>query len=964
MKKAVFFLLFICSINVVFTQNQQSYYIELKDGYDLGGIQRTTHSDGTISITTNINDFSSIINAKTVYSFEKAFPTAETPRLQRVYVITMDSNSQINDISTRNEVERVVINEEIVFTDGSMPVTDTSPIYPNDYDDIITGGRNAALELINAPLAWTITAGDPNVLVGVADSKFDLNHEDLNGQMIDNIILVNNTTNHGTGVAGGIAAKTNNNVGIAGLAYNAKLVGATCGGYASGLINGLLVLSNYPGVRVINCSWVICEQSPSKQFLDDVIAEVTENGVLVVAAAGNGVIGNSCGADGNGYAYPASYDATLSVTSVGARFPIGYHHNIVNPDGNIYWERSWLDIHEFRPHVPSETHSHTHNDKVDVSAPGQLVLAITDKYDEHPSGYRIASATSITTPYVTGLAALIFSVNPSLTLFEVKDIIRNTTDDIYCIPHNQPYIGLLGTGRINAYRAVLTAQCTLNPAPGLDLAMQDSHVDGFAEPNTATTQPWRSEDIWVRNQNDGKLIKEHQNPEYDPNNSNYVYVRVTNNSCQASTGGDNLKLYWSKANTSLQWPLHWEGNFSIENPPGSGNFVLMGDEIGTITIPPLGIGEEAIIEFEWTNMPNPQDYININSNPWHFCLLARIDTPNDPMTFPEGISIVQNVLNNNNIAWKNTTVVDIIPDISSLIGGVVGVGNPFSTTKTYNLELSKEANETGKSIYEEAEVTLEMDDVLYNAWVRGGRLSHNLDSTRISRTKIIKGNNARLDNIQFNPNELGTAYITFNFLTKESTSKREFIYHLAQRDNDTDEVIGGETFEIKRIPRDTFTADAGQDKEIDKNENITISAEQINEAAIYNWYDPAGNLIYTGTDLTVSPNVTQTYKLEIISDIDGYKDYDEVEVIVNPYSLNTLVPNPASSIVTVSYEADEATSAYLMVVDTHSGTSNNYILDTELFEAVIDISNYQPGFYSVALICDGEIVASKNLVKE
>ncbi len=104
----------------------------------------------------------------------------------------------------------------------------------------------------------------------------------------------------------------------------------------------------------------------------------------------------------------------------------------------------------------------------------------------------------------------------------------------------------------------------------------------------------------------------------------------------------------------------------------------MGDEIATLTIPPLEIGQEAIIEFEWNDLPNPEDYININDNPWHFCLLARIDTPNDPMTFPEGTFITDNVLNNNNIAWKNTTVVDIIPNTSSRIGGVVAVGNPLS----------------------------------------------------------------------------------------------------------------------------------------------------------------------------------------------------------------------------------------------------------------------------------------------
>lgn len=125
----------------------------------------------------------------------------------------------------------------------------------------------------------------------------------------------------------------------------------------------------------------------------------------------------------------------------------------------------------------------------------------------------------------------------------------------------------------------------------------------------------------------------------------------------------------------------------------------------------------------------------------------------------------------------------------------------------------------------------------------------------------------------------------------------------------------------------------------------TKDAAQINEAAVYNWYDLEGNLIYTGPDLTVSPEVTKTYKLEIITDTDGYKDYDQVQVTVN-------------------YIVDEATSAYLMVVSTVTGISNNYILDTNETSININVSNYSSGFYTVALVCDGEIVDSKNLSKQ
>jgi len=580
-----------------------------------------------------------------------------------------------------------------------------------------------------------------------------------------------------------------------------------------------------------------------------------------------------------------------------------------------------------------------------------------------PPGYFAQQNTSSATPIVSGLAALIYSINPNFTAQQVKDIIRNTADDIYHIPYNQQYIGQLGTGRINAFRAVKTADCMVNPTPGLDLAMQNSNLDDFVEPDANTEILWQSDDIWVRNQDDGDLIAVHQNPEYHPSNPNYVYVRVTNNSCDTPSGNDNLKLYWAKASTSLYWPDHWNGTLYMPDPTNP-NPVLVGNEIGTLTIPVLGPGESKILEFPWV-VPNPQDYVGINPNPWHFCLLARIESPDDPMTFPEGMIITNNVKNNNNIAWKNTTIVDIFPNVPSQIGGVVAVGIPYSVTTAFNLQFAKDSHEIGPAIYDEAEVSIEMDDVFYDAWVRGGKQGQNFTSPGLaSKKRIATGNNMELNNIIFAPNEIGTVNVKFNFLTSQLSTKKDFVYHAVQRNAATSEIIGGETYEIHKRPRPIFDADAGSDETIERSESVTISASQINEAAVYNWYDPDGNLIYTGTDLTVSPDVTKTYKLEIITDTDGYKDYDEVEVTVNPYKLESLVPNPATSQVTVNYIADEASSAYLMVVSTVTGISNNYILDVNETAVNLNITTYTSGLYSVALVCDGDIVDTKNLAKQ
>ena len=918
--------------SIIYSQSEQDYYIVVKQNKSIEPLAKSINNNNTLSLTFDNQNLDVFFNTKVVYKYEKAFPTATTSYLQRVYIVSLIDDSYYNDLLNLNEVEHVELIEPIEL------------LYePNDAD---TSGSNSRthLDLVHAFEAWDLTHGDENVIVGITDTYFP-SHPDLVGKIVQEFDQSSSTYNHGVAVAGMIAANTDNGIGIASIGYNTKLIVSDIYGYPpTSSANEMLMISQISGVKVLNGSWHngICQASPISEAVYD---EIWNSGVVVVFTAGNG----NCNGPNN-YVYPASYSNTISVSSVGH----------VNPYGNvdpIYGRTNWRDVHE--PIIGNST-THQHNDKVDLVAPGYRIPSLKSN-----NTYGNYWGTSLSAPQVAATCALMFAVNPDLTSDEVRNILLSTTDDIYDIPENLPYTGRLGTGRLNVYRAVKTAKCLFDDDQNakLDLYIRNSKKDLAVEPDTETGNVlWQSKDIWVRNQPDGKNIFEHQNPEYDPNNPSYVYVRVRNTSCITSSGNDLLKLYWTRANTTTSWPEYWDGSLSL-NGSSSDNFILMGNEINTINIPILKPGQETIIEFEW-QVPHPHNFTSINADPWHFDLLARIVSDDDPMSFAETENLYQNVKNNNNIAWRNTTIVDIIPDLSTKVGGIIAVGNPFNETRTFRLELVREQNELGKAIYNEAEIGVKMGDVLFNAWERGGKNSLKLKATNEEHKLIVTDNNVIIDNIQFEPNELGTLYLSFNFLTKELTEKDNFTYHVIQIDAVTNEIIGGETYEIRKKPREIFSADAGNDKEIDKNEVVTISAEEINEAAIYNWYDEDGNLIYTGKDLTVSPNVTKKYKLEIITNKDGYKDFDEIEVKVNPYSLQSLSPNPASNQVSVNYKAEGSSSAYIMITSTTNGTSNNYILNVNVFETSIDVSDYPQGIYGVALVCDGIIVDAENLIIE
>lgn len=933
MRKIYSLAVLVCSFCFAQT-NTKEFYVVAKENIAIEPSAKSVNPDGHLSLTFSKPAFQTFFNNKSVYRYEKAFPTAFTPYLQRTYIVIMDDS--VTETSLKNNLDPS--DNQIEYIKELEPI---KYLYePNDYynNDFFNSSPLMQLDLVRAPLAWEITKGDnPNVVIGIADTSLNPNHEDLNSNIIEYIGYPSLSDDaHGTMVASAASTVSDNGKGIASVGYHTKMRLNSSAG-----LNTLLELSKKPNVRVVNGSWISsCANSPN-EVDRKVIQEIWDSGVLPVFAAGNAYY-LQCTGDPLEYIYPAAYGIGISVTAVGHSFDYD------KPAPDPIYTVDKKDIHEYYWPNNNTYRTTQHNDKVDLSAPGiNFVLAAGN------NKYRLYGGTSFSSPMVAGAAALVFSVNPNLTPAQVKDILKRTADDIYWIPENQKYQGLLGTGRLNVFRAVKETKCMDEPNPKVDFMIKDSREDVGEQPNNRTEYMWTSSDIFVRNHNDGKLIPVHQNPSYDGVNPNYIYVRVTNMGCQTSSGTDTVSVNWAKANTSLDYPAYWNGSV-VQNG------VVFGGTAGSGTIPVLKPGQEALLEIPW-NVPNPQNYVQINSDPWHFCLLAEIHSNDDPLTSPYTANPNIMVRTNNNLAWKNITVIDV-SDNTGIVSGTIAVTNPHNIPKTFYLEMVKEDIETGKPIYEEAEVGLTMDSKLQAAWERGGSQSANVTKAANNSKNIATANNVILNNIDLNANEMGTLTVSFNFLTQETTDKEKYRYHIIQKDAATGEIMGGETFEIRKNNRTHFAADAGNDLVAEKSTPVTIKAKSIGEPATYNWYDTAGNLIFTGPEFEVSPANTTTYRLEVVA-LDGYKDYSDVKVEVTPYKLISMSPNPSSSVVNINYDIENASSAYIAVVSIANGNTNNYILNTNTSQKTINLSNYPTGQYSVVLIVDGHIIDSKNLIK-
>lgn len=300
---------------------------------------------------------------------------------------------------------------------------------------------------IYGPQAWDKTQGAATVKVAVLDSGIDPNHPDLQSKVgltknCTTTASLNDLVGHGTHVAGIAAAATNNGSGVAGMGHNtslmiAKVLDDTNYGYYSWWACGMTWAADN-GAKVINMSLV---GSSASSTLQTAVDYAWSKGVVLVASAGN---------NGNTSAmYPAYYTNVIAVASTNSSDQL-----------SSFSERgTWVDL----------------------AAPGESIYSTVPTYANNSgsTGYTWGSGTSMASPHVAGLAALVWA-NGATSATEVRNTLQSSADAIPGTGTNFYY------GRINAARAVgatmLAATATATPKP------TNTPVTGTATP-TPTPKP-------------------------------------------------------------------------------------------------------------------------------------------------------------------------------------------------------------------------------------------------------------------------------------------------------------------------------------------------------------------------------------------------------------------------------------------------------------------------------------------
>jgi thermitase len=395
--------------------------------------------------------------------------------IDNVYTLSVARDQDVDDVIRAYEELPEV---EYVERNGLLRIT----AMPNDslfaeqwalQNTGQAGGKKGAD--IGALQAWNITKGAPSVVIAIVDTGVDTFHGDLKDKLVGGYNFVENNTNprpipdgkdndgdgiidggvvHGTHVASIAAGVTNNASGVSGVSWNARIMPVKVlddegVGTFLNVAKGI-VWAVDKGAHVINLSM----SGPYSETVSDAIAHAHKKGVVVVATAGN----NNSRLSSSNKKSPVCNDlGKNAVIGVGAT-----------------------------DSADRKTGFSNYGSCVDIVAPGQGIYGAV--YYNPSAGfsqqYAKKSGTSMAAPIVSGVAALVKSKHPDWSAAQIRDRILKTATSIDYL--NPSYVGMLGAGRVDAYRSVLdqvgveNQKIVVGAGPG-----GGPHVRGFARDGTA-----------------------------------------------------------------------------------------------------------------------------------------------------------------------------------------------------------------------------------------------------------------------------------------------------------------------------------------------------------------------------------------------------------------------------------------------------------------------------------------------
>jgi len=444
MKKLILILSCLLLTHLSFSQNKIELIVKFK-------ANKKPKSSGVLKLQKFDNSDINLLNKSNKI---KTIKLTGNKKEKDTYILELNSNKPLEELIQMYQKTGVFEYVEPNFVGNGHGFQTT----PNDnnfnrqwshYNDGTFSLSNSTTDAdIDSDLAWDITQGDPNLIVAVLDSGARLDHPEFSGRIwinnnenqngadtdsnnyIDDINgwdFVNNDNDptddhgHGTNVTGIALASGNNDIGYAGVNWNSKIMickilDSSNSGYYSWWAEAIYYAVDN-GASVINMS---VGGNGSSTLLEDAINYAYDNNVPVVVSTGN---------QNSVIQYPAKYTNAFAIGSTNA------------------------DDTRSVPFFWSATSGSNYGPELDFVAPGNYIYGLSYSSNTNYNSYW--GGTSQAAPHVAGLISLLLSVEPSLSVNEIRTILEESSEDQ--VGNSDDISGwdqYYGHGRINAFQAL------------------------------------------------------------------------------------------------------------------------------------------------------------------------------------------------------------------------------------------------------------------------------------------------------------------------------------------------------------------------------------------------------------------------------------------------------------------------------------------------------------------------------
>lgn len=383
---------------------------------------------------------------------------------QATFVLDLDSNKPIEELIALYQKTGLFeyVEPDYIGSGHGFQITPNDAHYQRQWSHYNDGSFTMSNSTVNADidtdLAWEITQGDPNLIVAILDSGAKLDHPEFFGRIWINPGETNDGSDtdgngyiddqnggwdfvnddnkpfddhgHGTNVAGIALATGNNNLGYAGMNWNSKIMICKVldednNGYYSRWAEAIYYAVDN-GASVINLS---AGGNGASAILEEAVDYAYSKNVPVVVSTGN---------QNSSIQYPARYENTFAVGSTNA------------------------DDTRSVPFFWDETSGSNYGAALDFVAPGHFIHGLSHTSNSNYNAYW--GGTSQGAPHVAGLISLLLSVNPNLTIDQIRAILEETSEDQ--VGDSEDTVGwdqYYGHGRINAYQALTSSLLSVEP---------------------------------------------------------------------------------------------------------------------------------------------------------------------------------------------------------------------------------------------------------------------------------------------------------------------------------------------------------------------------------------------------------------------------------------------------------------------------------------------------------------------